>query len=79
MKALMCMFHLEETDGVKVIHCRNGREFRLREIPGFRLDGYCPVTRILYEYFLCHYNGHTCQPFRDVITMNGDTLTEGTS
>jgi len=72
----MWLLHMEQTDGVKIKHARNGCEFRLPELPRFSLDGYCPETRIVYEFFGCHYHGHTGQPFRDFITMNGDTLPE---
>ena len=29
---------------------------------------------IVYEFFGCYFHGCACQPFRDVITRNGDTL-----
>jgi len=67
---------MEETDGVMIMHSRNGREFRLPELPRFSVDGYCPETRTVYEFFGCFYHGHTCQPFRDVTTLRGDTLAE---
>ena len=41
-KALMWLLHMEETDGVKIMHCRNVREYRLPELPRFNIDGYCP-------------------------------------
>jgi len=31
---------------------------------------------MVYEFFGCFWHGHTCQAFRDVSTMSGDTLTE---
>jgi len=72
----MWLLHMEETDGVKVMHCRNGREYRLLELVRFSVDGYWLETRIVYEFFDCYFQGHTCQPFRDVNTLRGDTLTE---
>ena len=63
-------------DGVKIMPCRNGRDFKLHELPHFSVDDYCPETRTIYEFFGCHIHGHTCHPFRDVITLNGDTLAE---
>jgi len=65
---------MEQIDGVKIMHCRNGREFKVPELPHFGVDGYCPETRIIYVFFGYHWHGHTCQPFRDVINLNGDTL-----
>jgi len=75
-KAMMWLLHMEETDGVKIMHGRNGREYKVHELPQFSVDGYCPETRTIYEFFGCYFNGHTCQPFRDVITTRGDTLAE---
>ena len=75
-KALMWLLHEEETDGVKIMHCRNGREYRLQELPRFSVDGYCPDTNTVYEFFGCFWHGHTCQPFRDVATLSGDTIAE---
>ena len=58
------------------MHCRNGREYRLPELPNFSVDGYFPETNRIYEIFSCFGHGHTCQPFRDVATLTGDTLAE---
>ena len=38
------------------------------------VDGYCAETNTVYEFFGCYFHGCTCQPFRDVITTNGNTL-----
>jgi len=67
---------MEQIDGVKIMHCRNGREFRVPELPHYNVDGYCPENQTIYEFYGCHFHGHTCQPFRDVITLNGDTFAE---
>jgi len=75
-KALVWLLHMEETDVVKIIHCRNGRDYSLPELPHFSVDGYCPETRRVYNFFGCFYHGNTCQPFRDVTTLRGDTLAE---
>ena len=72
-KAMMWQLHMEETDGVKLMHVR---EYNVPELPQFSVDGYCPETRTIYEFFGCYFHGHTCQPFRDVITTSGDTLAE---
>jgi len=72
----MWLLHMEETDGVQIMHCRNGREYRLPELPNFSVDGYCPETNTIYEICGCFWHGHTCQPFRDVATLSGDTLAE---
>ena len=63
-------------DGRSALHCRNGREYRLPELPNFSVGGYCPETNKIYEFFGSFCHGHTCQPFRDVATLSGDTLAE---
>jgi len=72
----MGLLHKEETDGVKIMHCRNGREYSLPELPRFSVDGYYTETLTVYELFRCLYHGHTCQPFRDITTLRGDMLAE---
>jgi len=67
---------MEETEGVKIMHCRNGRDYKLREMPNFSTNEYCPETRTVYVFFGCYYHGHTCQPFRYVTTLTGHTLAE---
>jgi len=61
-KALMWLLHMEDTDGVQIMHCRNGRKYRLPELPNFSVDGYCPETNKIYDFFGCFWHGHTCQP-----------------
>ena len=46
------------------------------ELPNLSVDGYCHETRKVYEFLGCYRHGHTCLPFRDVSTMNKDTLSE---
>jgi len=67
---------MEQTDGCRIMHARNGREYRLPELPKYSVDGYCPETNVVYEFFGCFYHGHTRQSFRDIKTMSGDTLVE---
>ena len=73
-KALMWVLHVEQTEVCRIRHARNGREYRLPELPNFSVDGYCEETRRIYEFYGCFYHGHTCQPHREVSTMSGDTL-----
>jgi len=73
-KALKWLLHMEETNEVQIVHCRKGHEYCLPELPPLSVDGYCPGTNTLYEFFGCFWRGHTCQPFRDVATLSGDTL-----
>jgi len=72
----MWLLHMEQTDGVKIMHGRNGREYKVPELSHFSVDGYCPETRTIYEFCGCYFHGHTCQPIREVITTSGDTLAE---
>jgi hypothetical protein len=41
-KALMWLLHMEQTDGCRIMHARNAREFRPPELPKYSVDGYCP-------------------------------------
>jgi len=67
---------MERTDGCRIQHARNSREFRPPEFPHYSVDGYCAETRTIYEFLGC-YHGCKCQPFRDVKTMaSGETLAE---
>jgi len=42
----------------------------------YSVDGYCAETRNVYECVGCYYHGCTCQSFRQVKTMSGETLAE---
>jgi G:T-mismatch repair DNA endonuclease (very short patch repair protein) len=75
-KSIMWLIYKEQIDGCEIWHGRNGREYRLPELPYLIVDGYCPETKKVYEFFGCYWHGHTCLRFRDVKTMNGDTLAE---
>jgi len=72
----MWQLHMEETEGVKKMHGRNGREYKVPELPQCSVDGYCPETRKIYVFFGCYFHGHTCLPFRDVNTTSGDTIAD---
>ena len=72
----MWLMHMEQTDGVMIKHGRKGRKHRLPELPNYSVDGYCPQTNTIYEFFGCFWQQHTCQPFGDVSTMSGNTLAE---
>jgi hypothetical protein len=73
-KALMWLAYREHIDGCKILHGRNGGEYRLPELPHLSVDGICPETKKVYEFLGCYFHGHTCLPFRDVTTMVDDTL-----
>ena len=70
----MWLLHIQQIDGVAIKHARNVREYRLPELPHFSVDGYCAKPNKIYEFFVCHWHGCPCQPFRDVITTKGNTL-----
>jgi hypothetical protein len=74
-KALTWLLEKEQTDGCHILHARNGREYR-PELAQYSVDGYCAVTRTVYEFLGCYYHGCKCQPFRDVKTLGGDKLAE---
>ena len=56
-KALMWILHMEQTDGCTIMHARNGREFRLPELP-------CEIFR----FDLVHAHGVT-QAARSIRTL----------
>jgi hypothetical protein len=72
----MWLLYKEKADGFKILQARNGREYRLPELPHLSADGFCPETRKVLQFcgFFCH--GHTCLPFHDVTTMFANTLAE---
>ena len=73
-KVIMWLLHMKQTEGVAIKQARNGREYRVPELPHFSVDGYCAETNTVFEFFGCYWHGCTCQPFHDVITTNGDNL-----
>jgi len=76
-KALMWLVRMDQVDGVKIKHARNGRECRLPELPHCSVDGYCSETRTLYEFRGCFWHCCVkCQTLRDIPTRNGDTIAE---
>jgi len=44
----MWLLHMEQTDCVVIKDTRNGREYRLPELPHFSVDGYCADTNTVY-------------------------------
>lgn len=74
-KALMCLGHIEQMDGCRIMHDRNGREYKLPELPNFSLDR-CAETRTVYAFFGCFWHGCPCQPFRDLSTMSVSNRTD---
>ena len=72
----MWLLHMEQKDGVKIKHGRNGREYKVPELPHFSVDGYYTETKTIYEFNGCFHHGNTCQSFRDVTNTSGDKLTE---
>jgi hypothetical protein len=75
-KSLMWLLHMEHTDGCQIRHVRNGRKYSPPELSQYTVDGYSAETRTVYEFVGCCYHGCTCQPFRDVKTLSGETLAE---
>jgi len=71
---MMWLFHMELTDGVVIKHARNGREYRLPELPHLSVDGYCAETNTFHEIFGCHWHEYHCQLFRDIPNTNDNTL-----
>jgi G:T-mismatch repair DNA endonuclease (very short patch repair protein) len=74
-KALMWLLHMEQADGCRILHARNGREYRLPKLPFYSVDG-CVETRTVFEFFGCFYHRCQCRSFRDLPTLAGDILSE---
>jgi len=73
----MWLLHMEQTYGVVIKYAGNRREYRLPELPHFSVDGYCAEKNTVYGFFGCYWQCCKYQLFRDVITINGDTLAAG--
>ena len=48
----MGLLHMEEMDDSKIMHARNGREYRLPELPRFSVDGYCQKHALYTNFFM---------------------------
>ena len=70
----MWLMYREQTDGCTIKHTRNGREYRIPELPRLSVEGFCAETRTIYEFFVYIYHCHICLPYRDVTTLAVDTL-----
>jgi hypothetical protein len=70
----MWLLYREKVDGIKILHARSVREYRLPELPHLSVEGFSPEKRRVREFCGCYWHGHTCLPFLDVTTMCGDTL-----
>ena len=75
-KAIIWLVYTEQQDGCRIMHSRNGREFRLPTLPRLSVDGFCAETNTVYKFCGCYSHGHTCLPYRDVTTGAGDTLAQ---
>jgi len=47
-KAMKWLLHMEQKDVVKIMHGRNGREYKVPELPHFSVNGCCPETKTIY-------------------------------
>ena len=51
-KAMMWLVYGEQLDSCRIMHGRNGREFRLPKLPRLSVDGFCEETNTVYELLL---------------------------
>ena len=71
----MWILHMEQTDGCIIMHARNGREFRLPELPA-------TVSTVIAQKpkrstnFGDVLDGCKFRPLRDFETLGGDTFAE---
>jgi hypothetical protein len=75
-KALICLVYRKKMNACKIMHSRNGLEYRLPKLPHLRVDKFCPETKVVCEICGCYWQGNVCLPFRDVTNLAGDTLAE---
>ena len=75
-KAMMWLFYREQLDGCRIMHGRNGREYKLPALPRLCVDGFCKETNTVYEFWGFYWQGHTCLPHRDITKGAGDTLVQ---
>jgi len=74
---MMCLVYREKTDGGrKILQVAKEASTGCQNYPTSVLNGFCPETVVVYGFFGHYFTGHSCQPFRDVITMNAATLAE---
>ena len=72
-KAMMWLVYEQNSEGNRRIrHGRNGKEYRLPELPNYSVDGFCEETGTVYEFMGCFWHGHTCLSFRDVTICNSE-------
>jgi len=67
---------MEKTDGVQIVHCRNGLEYRLPELPRSCVESYCPETNTMYESFWLFLANAHVPTISGVTTLSDDTLAE---
>ena len=74
-KALMWLVYREQLDGCRIMHGRNGGEYRFPALPRLSVDGFCEETNIVYEFCVCYW--YYILVFRSVTSLEaGDTLAE---
>jgi G:T-mismatch repair DNA endonuclease (very short patch repair protein) len=55
----MWLVYRKRTDGCRIMHGRNGREYRLSELSQLSVDGFCMEAKTVYEFYGCYWHGHT--------------------
>ena len=54
-KAMMWLVYREQLDGCRIMHGKNGREYKLPTFPRLNVDGFCRETNTVYEFFGCYW------------------------
>ena len=54
----MWLVYREQKDGRRIMHGRNGCEYRLPELAHLSVDGFCEETKTVYEFFGCYCHEH---------------------
>ena len=73
---MVWLVYREQLDGCRIMHGRNGREYRIPALPRLCVDGFYKDTNTVYYFCGCYWHGHTSLPYRDVTTGVANTLAE---
>jgi hypothetical protein len=56
---MMWLVYREHMDECHILHGRNWCEYRLPELPNMSVDSFSAEIKIMYEFNVCYWHGHT--------------------
>ena len=76
-QTMMWLTYVQMSDGRRLRHGHNRKEYRLPELQRYSVDGYCEKTKTVYEFMGCFWHGLTSLAFRDrPVGMDDETLVD---